>query len=84
MGHSMRWGWAAAAFAFALGLAGPTEAQPASTIRPQPIQAAPARPQPGTPLRGPIAPTPGSQPVDVQIVLAIDASGSVDDERFEL
>jgi hypothetical protein len=83
MGHSITLGWAAA-FAFALGLAGPTEAQPASPIRPQPVQAAPARPQPGIPLRGPIAPAPASQPVDVQIVLAVDASGSVDDERFEL
>ncbi|MEA2824418.1 MAG: hypothetical protein QOF03_900 [Alphaproteobacteria bacterium] len=83
MGHSMRLGWAAA-FAFALGLAGPTEAQPASPIRPQLVQAAPARPQPGIPLRGPIAPAPASQPVDVQIVLAVDASGSVDDDRFEL
>ena len=84
MGHSMRLGWVAA-FAFALGLAGPAEAQPASPIRPQLVQAAPARPQPpGVPLRGPIAPAPASQPVDVQIVLAVDASGSVDDDRFEL
>src|SRR5258706_10633682 len=82
MGHSA-WGWAAA-FAFALALAGLAEAQPAAPARPQPTQTAPARPQTGIPLRGPIAPAPAAQPVDVQIVLAVDASGSVDDDRFEL
>ena len=83
MGHSVTLGWAAA-FAVALGLSGLAQAQPAAPVRPQPTQAAPARPQTGIPLRGPIAPAPAAQPVDVQIVLAVDASGSVDDERFEL
>jgi hypothetical protein len=82
MSHST-WGWAAAS-AFVLCLAGLAEAQTATPARPQPAQAAPARPQPGVPPRGPIAPAPAPQPVDVQLVLAVDASGSVDDERFEL
>jgi len=76
MRHSVAWGWAAA-FALALGLAGLAEAQP-GPVRPAPT--VPARP--GAPARGPLAPA--TQPVDLTLVLAVDASGSVDDDRFEL
>src|ERR1700688_4516132 len=68
MSHST-WGWAAA-FAFVLCLAGLAEAQTPPPATPQPAKAAPARPQPGVLPRGPIAPAPAPQPVDVQLVLA--------------
>jgi hypothetical protein len=80
MNHSVGLGWAAA-LVFVLGLAGFAQAQPTAP-RPQPGAALPARPQPGTPPRGPLAPA--TQAVDLNLVLAVDASGSVDDERFEL
>jgi len=70
MRRSVGLGWAAALI-LAFGVAGLTQAQPA----------APARPPAGTPARTPIAASPS---VDVNLVMALDASGSVDDERFEL
>jgi hypothetical protein len=73
MKRSVGLGWAAA-FVIALGVVGLVQAQTAPTPRPQ--GAAPARPQAGPLVR----PT----PVDLNLVLAVDASGSVDDERFEL
>jgi hypothetical protein len=81
MGRSVALGWAAA-FVFACGVFGFAEAEAATPVRPQPAQAAPARPQTVAPARGIIAPA--SQPVDLTLVLAVDASGSVDDDRFEL
>ena len=56
---------------FALIWAGPALAQPA-----------PSPPQSTVPLRPP--PAPADQAVDLNLVLAVDASGSIDDERFKL
>ena len=70
MDHRRGLGWGAALVAV-LALAGASLAQPA----------APARPQATTPVRPPIAP---SQAVDLNLVLAVDSSGSVDDDRFDL
>jgi len=69
MRGSYRLGWAAV-LCLTLGLGGAL-AQPAA---PRP-QAAPARPP---------AAAPASQRVDLNLVLAVDSSGSVDDDRFEL
>jgi hypothetical protein len=44
--------------------------------------AAPPRPQPTAPVRPPLAAV--GQAVDLNLVLAVDSSGSVDDDRFEL
>lgn len=66
--RGLKW---AGALAVALALAGPVLAQPAG----------PPRQQPAAPVRPPLAP---SQAVDLNLVLAVDASGSVDDDRFEL
>src|ERR1700753_738172 len=50
------------------------------------VQAQPAapRPQPSAPPRGLITQPAGQPRVDLNLVLAGDASGRVDDERFEL
>src|SRR5215467_10104134 len=64
-------GWAATLL-FAFGLTAIAQAQPAP----------PARPQTALPVRPPLAPA--GQAVDLNLVLAVDASGSVDDDRFEL
>ncbi len=73
MRHSYGLGWTVAVL-FACGL-GFAQAQ-APAARPQ-------APAPG-PVR-PAAAAPGNQTrVDLNLVLAVDASGSVDDERFEL
>lgn len=66
---SYRLGWAGALI-LTLGLGGAL-AQPAP------------RPQPAAPARPPVA-APGQQRVDLNLVLAVDSSGSVDDDRFEL
>ncbi|HYM17995.1 MAG TPA: DUF1194 domain-containing protein [Micropepsaceae bacterium] len=58
--------------ALALGLSGPTGAQP-RVQTPAQSQRVPPRPQSQPQL-----------PVDLSLVLAVDASGSVDDSRFEL
>jgi Mg-chelatase subunit ChlD len=71
MRHFQGLGWATALlFAWGLGLA---QAQPAAPARP-PV--APARPQAVQPA--------ATARVDINLVLAVDASGSVDDDRFEL
>jgi hypothetical protein len=72
MDHRRGLVWAATLI-FALGFAGPAVTQPAAPPRPQPAAPAPPRP--------PLAP---SQAVDLNLVLAVDSSGSVDDDRFEL
>src|SRR5215831_10560066 len=69
--HRRGLGWAATLL-FAFGLTAIAQAQPA----------APVRPQPTAPVRPPLAPV--GQNVDLNLVLAVDASGSVDDDRFEL
>jgi hypothetical protein len=72
MNRSRRLGWGAA-FLFVMGLAG-------SAAQGQP---APAHPVP--PLLRPQTSQPSAQSrVDLTLVLAVDASGSVDDDRFEL
>jgi hypothetical protein len=58
--------------ALALGLSGPTAAQP-RVQTPAQSQTPPARQQ-----------SQPQMPVDLNLVLAVDASGSVDDSRFEL
>jgi hypothetical protein len=70
MTHPRGLGWAAVLLV-ALGLAGSVLAQTAT----------PPRPQTAVPVRPPLAP---SQAVDLNLVLAVDSSGSVDDDRFEL
>lgn len=81
MHHSVAFGWAAALVMIG-GLGGIAQSAQPTPARPQPAQATPARPQPNLPGRGPLAPA--SQAVDLNLVLAVDASGSVDDDRFEL
>jgi len=82
MHHSVAFGWAVA-LVLVGSLGGIAQsAQPVAPARPQPAQANPARPQPNAPTRVPLAPP--SQAVDVNLVLAVDSSGSVDDDRFDL
>src|SRR5690348_9325669 len=69
MRHSYRLGWAGVLM-LALGLGGAL-AQSAAP-RPQAV------PSPSQPAAAP------EQRVDLNLVLAVDSSGSVDDERFEL
>src|SRR5689334_7241708 len=70
MRASYRLGWAGVLM-LTLGLGGAL-AQPAA---PRPQAPAPARPP---------AAAAGQQRVDLNLVLAVDSSGSVDDDRFEL
>jgi hypothetical protein len=71
MNHRQGLGWGVA-LAAALALAGSSLAQ----------SAAPARPQSAAPVRPPLAQI--GQAVDLNLVLAVDSSGSVDDDRFDL
>src|SRR6476659_563952 len=71
MNHRQGLGWGGA-LAAALALAGSSLAQ----------SAAPARPQSAAPVRPPLAQI--GQAVDLNLVLAVDSSGSVDDDRFDL
>ena len=74
----------AAAFVMISSMAGAAAVGPAPAVRAQQVQTAPARPPGGAQAR-PLAAQPAQQtPVDLNLVLAVDASGSVDDERFEL